>query len=85
MTGPIQFATQARPRQDLLLPERDEHVWIATVAYRLSPETCRAAENGDQLNLDKENLAVIEVGCFVCEQPWSTRLSYRKCTGEPAP
>lgn len=80
--SPIQFATPQRPREDLLLPERDEHAWMALAVYRLSAETLRA-QAGDQLHLDRENLATIEIGCYVCEQPYSERLSYRRCPGEP--
>lgn len=81
MGDEIRFATPQRPRQDLLAPERGEHAWIAAAVYRLTPETLRAGT--EQLNLDRENLATIEVGCWVCEQPYSDRLSYRKCSGEP--
>ncbi|HEY5880104.1 MAG TPA: hypothetical protein VIU11_14435 [Nakamurella sp.] len=69
-------------RRDLLSPERDEHVWIAIACFRVSAESLRGS-TFDQIHLDRENLATIEVGCYVCEQPWSERLSYRKCPGEP--
>ena len=82
MTDPIQFVAPSRARQDLLLPEHDEHVWIATAIYRMAPTTLRGATGG-QLNLDIENFVAVEVGCWVCEQPYSDRLSYRKCPGEP--
>jgi hypothetical protein len=82
-TEPIRFATPSRPRLDLLEPARDEHVWVVVAAYRVSLETLRAAQ-GEQMHLDRENLATIEVGCFICEQGYSERLSYRKCSGEPS-
>lgn len=73
-------------RPELLEPARPgEHVWIAAAAYRLQPESLRGRLHVEQVNLDRENLATISIGCFVCEQPWSEYLSYRKCTGEPAP
>lgn len=82
MTEPeIRYATPARPRLDLLDPAHLEHVWIAAAIYRLSPDRLRDSE----LNLDRENLATVEVGCWVCEQPYEDRLSYRKCPGEPTP
>lgn len=75
------YTTDPEPRPDLLEPRNDEHVWIAAAVFRLSPETLRAADGIP--NLDRENLATIQLGCFVCEQPYSERLSYRKCPGEP--
>lgn len=84
MGDPIAFHTAPRPRLDLLDPRGREHVWIATAVYRIQPEAVRAAiANNESLHLDRENLATIEVGCWVCEQPFSERLSHRKCTGEP--
>lgn len=80
--GPILFASPQRPREDLLEQTRDEHVWIAAAVYRVQAETLRAVA-GDQLHLDRENLATIEIGCFVCEQPYSERIGYRACPGEP--
>lgn len=81
-TAQGRFATSQRPREDLLLPARGEHVWIAVAVYRLSTDTLRA-QASDQLHLDRENLATIEIGCFVCEQPYEERYSYRPCPGEP--
>lgn len=71
-------------REDLLIPSRDEHVWVAMAVFRVTPESLRGKAT-DQVNLDRENLATIEVGCYVCEQAWAQRLSYRKCPGEPVP
>lgn len=80
----LQFETAPRPRQDLLVQERDEHVWIATAIYRVTPEAMReAVARGESMHLDMENLAVVEAGCWVCEQAFDPRLSYRKCPGEP--
>jgi hypothetical protein len=74
---------RAAPRAGLLTPEHGEHVWIAAAVYRVQPEALRGSE-GEELHLDSENLAAVDVGCYVCEQPWSERLSYRKCPGDPA-
>jgi len=73
-----------RERGELLIPTDHEHVWVAMAVFRVSAESLRG-HTADQVNLDRENLATIEVGCFVCEQEWSERLSYRKCPGEPRP
>lgn len=78
----LQFATPQRPRLDLLVDRPGEHVWVAMAVYRMSADTLRAAA-GDQLHFDRENLATIEIGCFVCEQPYAERMSYRRCPGEP--
>lgn len=80
----LKFETVPRPRQDLLTQERDEHVWIAAAIYRVTPEAMReSVATGESMHLDMENLAVVEARCWVCEQSFSTRLSYRKCPGEP--
>ena len=82
--APIRYRfTGERP--ELLDPDRPgEHVWIAAAAFRLQPETLRRASGVDQVNLDRENLASVSVGCYVCEEPWSERLSYRRCPGDPS-
>lgn len=70
-------------RRGLLRPSHGEHVWVAVAAFRLAPESLRSA-GAERVHLDRENLATIDVGCYVCEEPWSVRLSYRKCPGEPS-
>jgi hypothetical protein len=75
---------QARPRAELLVPEMlGAHVWVAVAAFRVSPESLRGTAT-DQIWLDQENLASIDVGCYVCEQPWSKQISYRGCPGDPS-
>ena len=84
MTGPVHYAAPA-PRAELLVPDRlGEHVWVAMAVFRVSAVALRGTAL-DQVHLDRENLATIEVGCYVCEQPWAERLSYRDCPGEPRP
>ena len=61
-----------------------EHVWIAVACFRVQPESLRG-KSSDQVNLDRENLATVTTGCYICEEPWSERLSYRKCKGDPNP
>jgi len=70
-------------RAELLVPTGSEHVWVAMAVFRVSAESLRGTVL-DQINLDRENLALIEVGCYVCEIGWSERASYRRCPGEPA-
>lgn len=70
-------------RDELLCPDRvGEHVWMAMACFRVTAASLRG-KGTDQIMLDRENLATIEVGCYVCEQPWSERISYRGCPGHP--
>lgn len=83
-TGIHYQVSQQRPNPGLLAPHRPgEHVWVAVAAFRVSADTLRGRAT-DSVHMDRENLATIDVGCYVCEQPWAERLSYRRCPGEPA-
>jgi hypothetical protein len=83
MTGIYYQVHQQRPNPALLLPHRvGEHVWIAAAVFRVSAEALRGRA-ADTVHLDRENLATITVGCYVCEQPWSAQLSVRGCPGHP--
>lgn len=58
-----------------------EHMWIATAAW-LVPDPGRP---GERL-LDKENLLVApSIGCYVCEEPWTSREETRRCSGRSRP
>lgn len=82
MSG-IHYTVQ-RLRPELLAPQRlGEHVWVAVAAFRVTPEALRGRDT-DQIHLDRENLATVDVGCYVCEQAWSEARSYRECPGDPA-
>lgn len=83
LTGSGIYYSMARVRPDLLAPRDGEHVWVIVVAHVQSADTLRKAYRGEQVNLDAESVANVSTGCFVCEQSFSERLSYRKCTGEP--
>lgn len=73
----------ARARAGLLEPERPgEHVWIVTAVYRVTPAQIEALEAHTE-HLDAENLAMVAIGCFVCERPYEKRLTFRRCSGEP--
>jgi hypothetical protein len=84
LTGQGVHYSAERARVDLLAPENGEHVWITIAVYRMSVEQMRAAGRGQQTHLDMENIAQVSTCCFVCEQAYSDRLSYRKCPGEPS-
>ena len=81
----IHYNTGESARPELLEPSRPgEHVWVATVAFRITPDEARASEDdASQVHLDMENIAAVGVICFVCEEPFTQRLSYRRCKGEP--
>jgi hypothetical protein len=85
ITGSGVTYTPSQGAEDRLQPKMPgDHVWSALAAFRLSEESARAAMDGaGQVHLDMENLASINVGCFVCEEPWSQRIAHRRCTGEP--
>lgn len=86
MPQPIQqYATPARPRVDLLeQPREGEHVWVAMAVFRMDGKgLAEAALRDGQPVLDRENLATIEVGCYICEQQFEPRLVHRRCPGEP--
>jgi hypothetical protein len=72
-----------RPNGALLLPHRPgEHVWMAMACFRVSAESLRGRA-ADSIHLDRENLATIAIGCYVCEQPWAVSISVRGCPGHP--
>ena len=75
----ILYSSQ-RARPELLDPQHGEHVWAVVAVFRVSAETLRS---GEHAHLDAESLAQTTVVCFVCEQPYEERLTYRKCPGEP--
>jgi hypothetical protein len=81
-------------RKDMLLEQKDsdnEHVWVAAALYKVTADNLRRCINAvtgkvesvDTVYLDMENLVGVEVGCYVCERPFSEWLSRRKCEGEP--
>ena len=78
----IQYSAD-RARLELLDQHGDEHVWISIAVHRVQPETLRRSTAGEQVHLDMETLATVTTCCYICEQTYSDRLSYRKCTGEP--
>lgn len=59
------------------------HLWVATAAYRLSPDALDRADT-DPLMFDAESLLATAIGCYVCEQPWDAQLTRRRCKGSPS-
>lgn len=56
------------------------HLWTAIIMYKVNPQ---AILNGDQIIFDTENLLTGQpnIGCYICEQPFSIELLNRKCRG----
>jgi hypothetical protein len=70
-------AQQLRSRPDKLQPTAPgEHVWIAAAAFVITAESLA---NREQVHMDNENLASIDIGCYMCEQPYSPVTARRKC------
>jgi len=81
LAGTGVFHGSERVRPELLEPDRPgEHVWIVTVAYRVTAETLTGPA---EAYLDQESFAAMQAGCYVCEQPFEKRLTHRRCPGEP--
>jgi hypothetical protein len=61
-----------------------EHLWIAIVTYGLTALEAASTDEGVPQNLDAEHLlAVMPVGCYLCEQPYDIA-SAKPCKGQPA-
>lgn len=84
--GPAQFHSD-RARPELLEQRRPgDHVWSSFVVHVLSDRTVAAvlAERTNVI-MDGENVAMIMIGCYVCEEPLTKRAFHRRCTGEQRP
>jgi hypothetical protein len=57
-----------------------DHVWVVLVTHLVSDPV---SFNAGEAHLDAESIASANLGCFVCEQPWTPRLTHRRCPGEP--
>jgi len=63
----------------------EEHLWVAIASYTLADSTVEGIATdkpGLTPSLDLENLAGVQVGCYVCEQALDRRLIGRRCPGE---
>lgn len=66
---------------ELLIPERPgAHVWVMMVALRLSAEEIEAhVASGANLRLDTSRAAWAEIGCYVCENPYTPERATQPC------
>lgn len=63
-----------------------EHLWVAIASYVLADATIKGIATGEPgltPSLDIENLAGVQIGCFICEQALDRKLVGRRCPGEP--
>jgi hypothetical protein len=77
-------------RGDRLEPDAPgEHVWTVMAAFRVSADAVERnladrADRSNMLLLDYEALAyVTPVGCFTCEQVYTSETAYAPCPGDP--
>lgn len=76
---------EAQRQQNMALLEQKtpgSHVWTALAIFRIDPKTLR---RDGPVHMDRENLATIELGCFICEQPYDDATAARPCPGEASP
>lgn len=79
----IQYSSE-RQRPALLEQARQgEHVWVLLSAHVISLDVLKSALAGELVPMDAENLAMTMLGCYLCEEPYTDRLTYRRCEGEP--
>ncbi len=62
------------------------HLWIAVAGHRLSDAQAKRVANGsdEPVIMDLENLAIMGISCYRCEEPLNRRLIDRRCPGDPA-
>lgn len=59
------------------------HLWQAIAMYSISDNALKNL-NKEALHLDVENMMGLPmIGCFVCEQPFNSKMIYGRCPGEP--
>lgn len=66
-------------------PGPGQHLWIINTAHKLPDDAARNMANGrdpGDIIMDRESMLMPpSVGCYKCEEPFSPRLYFRKCTG----
>lgn len=75
-------ARRKRFEEEVRLARRKrDHLWIAAFAYRVAMPL-----PAETVMFDLENLITgPEIGCFICEQPYTDRLANRPCPGDCKP
>lgn len=82
----VHYSPTAKPsRSEDLSPDAPgKHVWIVTAVHRVSDEGARRAFMAEEsVILDRESVVDIFLGCWVCEQVYSSDVADRPCSGPP--
>lgn len=80
-TGAAAAAREERFDEELRLARLGrDHLWIALFGYRVA----MPLPTEDDVMFDLENLRTgPNIGCYICEQPYSDRVASRACQGDP--
>jgi hypothetical protein len=65
--------------------EAGRHRWIAQAVFALDTAEVAQVAIGNRVNLDKQKLMDIMVGCIDCEQPFNEDTRRTKCEAEEFP
>lgn len=81
--GEAEEAT-ARHQVDIEYAQKaGDHYWVAVASYAIADPTTLADPAGN-VNLDREHLLGLALGCYICEAPYDPRLLRRRCKGTPS-
>lgn len=58
-----------------------EHLWVMAGAWRVSDPQALVTGRTEGLMDGESLISFTGPGCFKCEQPWSRKLSARRCSG----
>ncbi len=76
---------ESKVHAEITDPGRGEHLWMFMVCFRVSDESIKALNRGEDPGpqmLDHESVLTLQgLGCCKCEQQYSKRIALRKCTG----
>jgi len=77
---------EAIPRAQLPDKEPGKHRWFAVASYVVTPETAATAFDPEKIKfLDQENLFMLAVGCWDCEEQLGTIEADSRCPAPAAP
>lgn len=71
--------------RDIEYAQRSQsHLWTAMVTYKVSQSSAEKIVKGEgEPMFDYENLVMLNLGCFICEEPMDQKIMHRRCPGEP--
>lgn len=66
-------------------PGAGEHLWFILTSHKLPATAARSMAEGrdpGDVMMDQESVLMSpQIGCYKCEQAFSRRVYYRRCTG----